>query len=368
MALVTGSSSGVGLALARALAGTPSPTAESGGDTSPPPLRAFNRVVVAVRDVVKGLDAAQAVPCSQFSDWDGEGGVHCDVMRLDVGDPESIVAFAERWGDAPLHLLVHCAGVLPGASAESVAFGDGDKCEASFVVNHLGPWLLTRYLVPALEAGAKTAGVRSRVVSVGSSLESKLSAGEDPLDWALRVGQGGAGYTPWQAYAAGKRANLLTMRELDARMRHDAVAIDAAAATPGFVPGTGLSRHQGTWKHAASRWILPWVIPGARSVERGAEAVRWACASASLDGEARGRFFDGSTERDSSPGSKDPGTAQRLWDASARFWGVRADGSVALDRLRDPPRGFTAGMPVTDVAYGSAPPEAVAHIHSDTNL
>src|SRR3954464_5879710 len=79
--VVTGANSGIGLAAARALG------------------RAGAQVVLAVRDLARGRDAAASIPGST------------DVRRLDLAGLASVHAFADAW-DGDLDVLVNNAGVM----------------------------------------------------------------------------------------------------------------------------------------------------------------------------------------------------------------------------------------------------------------
>jgi NAD(P)-dependent dehydrogenase (short-subunit alcohol dehydrogenase family) len=123
VALVTGCSSGFGLAIAQALH-----------------KRGF-RVLAGVRDV-------QRVPAAL-------GG--CEIVRLDVGDADAIAA-ASAAVDR-LDCLVNNAGyALTGPFATYGA----DQIRAQFDVNVVGPALLVQALLPAL------ALAHGRVINVGS--------------------------------------------------------------------------------------------------------------------------------------------------------------------------------------------------------
>ena len=83
--------------------------------------------------------------------------------QVDVADYESVCAFARRHKAAlsssspraPLALLVNNAGVMG-----SGALPDGR--DSHLVANHLGPYLLTRLMLPAMERGGRVVNVASR--------------------------------------------------------------------------------------------------------------------------------------------------------------------------------------------------------------
>ncbi len=133
----------------------------------------------------------------QISD---EGG-SAEYLRLDLGSLKSVeeaaVAFVES--GRPLHVLVNNAGV----GATNGVTEDG--FEIHWGVNHLGHFLLTSQLAPALVE-------RSRVVTVSS-------------DWHYRARNlhlervRGRGWVPFGLgyYATTKTANILFTRELARR-------------------------------------------------------------------------------------------------------------------------------------------------------
>ena len=134
-ALVTGGSGGLGAETARALASKGA------------------RVVITARDVAKGEEVAKGI-----RDSTGNEGV--EVEELELGSLASVRAFAERFlarGDA-LQILVNNAGVMACPFAKTA-----DGFELQFGTNHLGHFLLTGLIAPALLDGAP-----ARVVSVSS--------------------------------------------------------------------------------------------------------------------------------------------------------------------------------------------------------
>src|SRR3954451_6821299 len=112
--VVTGANSGIGLAAARELA------------------RAGARVVLAVRDVAKGEDAAASI--------DG----NAEVRRLNLADLASVREFADSW-QGPIDVLVNNAGVMAVPEGRTK-----DDFEMQIGTNHLGPFALTNLLLPKI--------------------------------------------------------------------------------------------------------------------------------------------------------------------------------------------------------------------------
>ncbi len=136
-------------------------------------------------------------------------------------------------------VLVNNAGTLSPRRLETA-----EGHELTLAVNHLAPFVLTRTLLPALQAGGT-----GRVVMVGSSSADRATI--DPDDLELR-----RGWFMARAYARSKLALLMTSIETAARLRELGVTINVVH--PGLV-ATGLVRSGGieqlVWR-AMSRFAL----------------------------------------------------------------------------------------------------------------
>lgn len=88
------------------------------------------------------------------------------VEALDVADPASVAAFAERLRGTPVDILVNNAGIFP---REDVTLDkvDFDAFERTLAVNTFGPLRVTQALLPNLRAGD-----RKTVVGMSSGLGS----------------------------------------------------------------------------------------------------------------------------------------------------------------------------------------------------
>src|SRR2546425_659475 len=176
VALVTGGSSGLGQETARVLA----------------ERRAH--VILTARDVPKGEAVAAAIRTST-------GNEHVEVEELELGSLKDIRAFAQRFLErhAMLHTLVNNAGVMACPPAKTA-----DGFELQFGSNHLGHFLTTCLLAPALRRGAP-----SRVVSVSSRGHHISPVVFDDIQFERRP------YDKWLAYGQAKTANVLLAVGLD---------------------------------------------------------------------------------------------------------------------------------------------------------
>lgn len=156
IAVVTGASSGIGAATARALAS------------------AGYHVVCAARR----LDRMEALAAEI-------GGV---AVACDITDPDAVAALAEAAGPR-VDLLVNNAGGAVGL--EPLADADLDAWETMFQTNVLGAGRVTKALLPAIEAAEGTVifvtSTAAEAAYEGGSGYNAAKAGERMLAGALRL-------------------------------------------------------------------------------------------------------------------------------------------------------------------------------------
>jgi short-subunit dehydrogenase len=184
VAVITGASSGIGEATARALA-----------------ERGWHCVLVARRE-----DRLREVAAAT-------GG---EVELCDVGDRAAVDAMAARVLERhpAIHLLVNNAGIPARGTFLTV---EPELVERVVAVNYLGGVWCTRAFLPGLEAGAASAG-HADVVNLVSVA-------------------GTVAFAPAGAYAAAKHAQLAFNRSLAAALRGSAVRVHGVL--PGFVETEG---------------------------------------------------------------------------------------------------------------------------------
>src|SRR5690606_37489794 len=144
----------------------------------------------------------------------------------DLGDLGSIRAFAEGWRadhDA-FDVLINNAGVMACPFGRTV-----DGFETQFGTNHLGHFLLTVLLLPALLQGDEP-----RVVTLSSAAHSRCDVDLDDPDYERTE------YSAWDAYGRSKSANALFARELARRAGPD--GLRSFSVHPGAIV-TDLGRH-----------------------------------------------------------------------------------------------------------------------------
>jgi NAD(P)-dependent dehydrogenase (short-subunit alcohol dehydrogenase family) len=282
-AIVTGSSSGIGIETARALAS------------------AGAEVTLAVRDINAGAKTAEDI-----TETTGNATVHFE--ELDLAVLRSVAVFVAAWNE-PLDLLINNAGVMAIPDLELTPEG----WELQFATNHLGHFALAVGLHDALAA----APTGARIVSLSSRAHLRSPVTFDDVNFASRP------YDPMLAYGQSKTANVLFA--VGATRHWSDEGITANAVHPGAIDTTNLSRHldpdyleqlraSGTYRF--------------KTPEQGAATTTLVATSPQLEGIG-GRYFEDCNEApvvdaelSPSAGSGvasyalDPANAERLWALS----------------------------------------------------
>jgi NAD(P)-dependent dehydrogenase (short-subunit alcohol dehydrogenase family) len=283
VAIVTGASTGIGLETARALAA------------------AGAHVVLAARDEVKTASAADRIRES-VPDAVLETGL------LDLTSLDSVRGFAAGFldGHDELHLLVNNAGVMYtplGRTAEGF--------ELQFGTNHVGHFLLTCLLAPALVAGAP-----SRVVNLSSGGHMGSDIVWDDPNYEQRE------YDKFGAYGQSKTANILFSVELERRL--GARGVHAYAVHPGMIStelGRYMTRDDMDELRARAERGPSGGMPPRKSIEQGAATTVWAATAPGLDEQGGTYLADCQVTDQHAPWARDPGSARRLWALSENLVG-----------------------------------------------
>ena len=257
--LVTGATSGIGLETARALA------------------RAGGRVIVAVRDAVRGAAVVQELAAA--------GGT-AELLVADLASYTSVRQAATKFLERhpALDVLVNNAGLV---TRHRQVTGDGH--ERMWQSNFLGHVLLTQLLLGALRRGAGP-----RIVNVSSEAHRSGRIPWDDVELSR-------GFRPLRMYAQSKLAQLLYTREL--ARREPAIAV--VALHPGAI-------WTGIWKPAPApvRWLLRLVLAPA---DKGAAPVVRLAVATDVAGTT-GVYFNRWKEATPAPQAQDDAAAARLWD------------------------------------------------------
>ena len=283
--IVTGSNSGTGRETARRLA------------------LAGAEVVIAVRTPAKGEEAAAAIRAEA-------PGARLEVRRLDLASLASVREFAASViaDDKPLHALVNNAGVMiPPHRIETA-----DGFELQFGTNFLGPFALTKLLLPVLLEAPQ-----ARVATMSSGTANFGRIRFDDLNWTKRR------FSPQFSYAQSKLADLLLARQLGVIATERGWDLTSTVAHPGYTrtnlqtAGRNLGREADSQLPPIRRTLLP-----SQGVETGAEPLLFAATSPAAQ---QGAYYGpggrlglvGPTKQARIPRSaRSLATAARLWEVA----------------------------------------------------
>jgi NAD(P)-dependent dehydrogenase (short-subunit alcohol dehydrogenase family) len=268
-ALVTGSTSGLGEVVARRLG------------------------KMGATVIVHGLDETRGRAIAAEITAAGPG--RATYQPGDLASLEEVRRLAARIrGEHPrLHLLINNAGILGRTGDPRRESKDGH--ELAFAINYLSHFLLTRELLPQLQAGAP-----ARIVNVASGAQRPVDFDDVMLKRDYQSGT---------AYAQSKLAQItftMTLAEqLDpARVTVNALHPATMMNTP-MVLGNGLQARS--------------------SVEDGANAVMQLAVGSALTGRT-GLYFNQMNEAKANAQAYDAAARKRLWDLSVALTGGRSGG------------------------------------------
>lgn len=275
-ALVTGANSGLGKAIAQALA------AEG------------LRVGLVARDRSRGETA--------LADIQGAtGNPNLHLFIADLADQSAIRALAEDVSGRfdHLHLLINNAGTAFPERRESP-----EGIERALAINHLAPFLLTHLLLDRLKASAP-----ARILNVATRMDTAMDL--DDLNWERRP------YRMMQAYGQSKLGMLHFTFELARRIEGSGVRVNAV------FPGVFVSNLGGTdgaqgvfWKLVAA--LLGWAIP---APETAARRVLHAALSEHMS-DVSGAYLGDRKPLRAPAQARDPLVNRRVWEISEELTGL----------------------------------------------
>ncbi|NRB37071.1 MAG: SDR family NAD(P)-dependent oxidoreductase [Pseudomonadales bacterium] len=295
--VITGGSGGLGAEAARSMA-----------------LKGAN-VVLASRNKVK--TRAKADEINRLS-----GKASVSAVEMDLANLVSVREAAHQIlrSHAQIDVLINNAGIMASPLARTE-----QGFEMQFGVNHLGHFLLTNLLAPALKAA------KGRVVILSSGGHKHSDINFDDPNWLQRD------YDKWGAYGAAKTANALFAVALNKRA--NIYGVTANAVHPGVIV-TDLGRHLSAEDIAflmrgADQDVKPAPSQNQdqaprgklvmKAVESGAATSVWAATAAELEQMGGLYLEDCSVSKQVDVGNQERGyydyalneiRSERLWEVS----------------------------------------------------
>lgn len=309
--IITGASSGLGLATAKALAET-----------------GKWHVIMACRDFLKAERAAKSAGMSKEN---------YTIMHLDLASLDSVRQFVDNFRESgrPLDVLVCNAAVYqptarqPSFTAEGFELGVG--------TNHLGHFLLSRLLLQDLN---KSDYPSRRLIIVGSITgNTNTLAGNVPPKANLGDMRGLAGglnglnssamidggdFDGAKAYKDSKVCNMLTMQEFHRRYYED-TGITFASLYPGCIATTGLFREHIPLFRLLFPPFQKFITKGFVSEEDAGKRLAQVVSDPSLT--KSGVYWSwnkasASFENQLSQEASDPEKARKIWEISEKLVGL----------------------------------------------
>ncbi|KAJ1273490.1 hypothetical protein BS78_06G284700 [Paspalum vaginatum] len=311
--VITGASSGLGLAAAKALAET-----------------GKWHVVMACRDFLKAAKAAKGAGMADGS---------YTIMHLDLASLDSVRQFVDNFSRSgmPLDSLV-CNAAIYRPTARTPTF-TADGYEMSVGVNHLGHFLLARLL---LHHHLNKSDYPSRRLIILGSITGNTNtlAGNIPpkaglgdlrgLAGGLRGQNGSAmidgseSFDGAKAYKDSKICNMLTMQELHRRY-HEETGITFASLYPGCIATTGLFREHIPLFRLLFPPFQKFITKGFVSEAEAGKRLAQVVSDPSLG--KSGVYWSwnkdsASFENQLSQEASDPEKARKLWEISEKLVGL----------------------------------------------
>ncbi|PRQ17656.1 putative very-long-chain 3-oxoacyl-CoA reductase [Rosa chinensis] len=279
-AIVTGTTSGLGLETSRVLA-----------------LRGVH-VVMAVRNTNAGENVKEAI-LKEIPN------ARVDVMELDLSSLASVRKFGEEYNSLglPLNILINNAGVVTPFKLSQ------DNIELHFATNHLGHFLLTNLLLETMKRTSRESNKEGRIVNLSSMGHQYVYREGIRFD---KINEESSYYT-YLAYGQSKLASVLHANELTRHLKAEGVEIIANSLHPGLIQ-TNIVRFDGIL-HYIVKVLGVFIIPFIKTVQQGAATTCFVALHPQVKGVS-GEYFTDCNIAKPSDQANDADLATKLWDFS----------------------------------------------------
>ena len=273
--IITGGNSGIGKATAVALAGAEAHT------------------LITARSEARGKAAVADISSAS-------GSEQVELAVFDLADLASVRAGARELLDRcdRIDVLVNNAGLILSDRTLTT-----DGYEATFQINHLGPFLLTELLTERLIASAP-----ARILNVASTAHNY-----GPARMRFDDLMAEHSYGQMEVYGRSKLANILFTTELAKRLAD--AGVTANSLHPGSV-ASGYARDGDT--HGLFTVGITLVKPFSLTPEQGARTSIYLASSPEV-ADMTGLYFAKCKQKAPSANARDTEAAARLWSVSEQL-------------------------------------------------
>jgi NAD(P)-dependent dehydrogenase (short-subunit alcohol dehydrogenase family) len=275
--IITGATSGVGLAAAKRIA-------QGGGD-----------LILICRNLDKGSKVREEIQ--------REYGINVELIQADFSHLDEVRDAASRILDNYSHLdvLVNNVGIH-NTHRELTSEG----IEMVLCVNHLAPFLLTRLLLDRIVESAP-----ARILYVNSQGHRFGGLNLDDLNWDKRI------YWGLKSYGAAKTAQLLTIWELAKHLANSGVTVNAMH--PGSVE-SNIGMNNGFLYRFYKSYLLS---PFLKNSDISGEAIYYLVASPEMV-NISGKFYNQTILEKPASHALDYEVGRQVWKISEELTGLRS--------------------------------------------
>lgn len=277
LCVISGATSGVGLAGARRIA--------QGGAN----------IVLVARNIQKAKDVQSLLK--------SESGANVDIVIADFTNLDDIKTAASTILETvpEIHLLINSAGLF---STKKIILPNG--FEISFCVNHLAPFLFTRLLLDRIIASAP-----ARIIQVNSQGHRFRGFNANDINWERRL------YNGYWGYGASKTAQLLTVWEFTDILMGTQVTINAMH--PGGVK-SNLGMNNGTTYRWYAQHIISHLLENPKIA---GDAIYYLSAAPELKAVS-GKYFNRTVEEKPAPHALNRPFGKAVWELSEKLVGLKS--------------------------------------------
>ena len=280
--IITGATSGVGLAAARIIA-------QGGAD-----------LILLCRNPDKADKVKTELQTGNES--------RVDVFLADFNELNQVREAATHILDSypQIDFLINNAGIHNNSRHLTQ-----DGIEQVFCVNHLASFLLTRLLIERIKESAP-----SSILYVNSQGHRFGGLNLDDLNWDKRR------YSGYQSYGASKTAQLMTVWELAERLQGTGVTVNAMH--PGGVT-TNIGMNNGFLYRSYQRYLI---FPFLSKPKISGEAIYYLIASPEMKG-VTGKFYNQTIEEKPAAHALDRETGKKVWQISEKLTKINEEVPVS---------------------------------------